>query len=209
MTEPAKWLSNLWIIEKESGVCIFEQGFMEITTDPDLISGFLIAMLNFGKELNDNEIQAIQFDNLKIHFKSGDKYIMAIAVTGTASIIDVDNFLDLMTKEFEDKYSNKLIEWDNNISDFTEFGTYIEQIVNKKALSIELLKSAVLKVRDDKEEQYRSFIKMHYNRLTSFIDESKKQLLRRKDERKDVVINRLNKIRSGIHERIKDISKKD
>ncbi len=198
--EPEKWLSNLWIIEKNSGICIFEQSYMEVNMNSDLISGFLVAMLNFGKELANKDLQSIQFNDLKISFKEQEKYIIAIAITDNANSRDVESFMELIIKEFAEKYEDKLDNFHGQVDVFNDFGIFVENLVNKKALGMILLKSKVITAIEESEAHYQTFLKQNLRPLHQYIEETrniiskilgeKGRLLKTKEENFDELVEK-------------------
>ncbi|MBD3352087.1 MAG: hypothetical protein GF364_11425, partial [Candidatus Lokiarchaeota archaeon] len=131
-----KWLSNVWIIQEASGICIFEQSFMNIDMSPDLISGFLIAMLNFGRELTEKDLKMISFNELRIKFKKSDDLIIAIAVLDNCNDTEAAALINLIAEEFKQRYVSLLEHFSGDTSQFDEFGLYTEKIIDKKALPI-------------------------------------------------------------------------
>lgn len=182
MFEPAsKWLSNIWIIEKDSGICIFEQSFKNINMNPDLISGFLIAMLNFGKELADKDFESIQFKELKIALNNYDHYIIAMAITDDANDADVRDFFEIVSDEFSKRYDEILTDWQGETSIFDKFGEYTENLVDRPAIKAELVKKKIVKKIEDSAEE-SEFVRESLVKLDKVIDISKREWDRIKED---------------------------
>jgi len=65
-------LENLWVLEKQSGICLFEKSFVENQSEKisvDLASAFLTAISSFVDETFSDGIQSIDFQKRKIHFR--------------------------------------------------------------------------------------------------------------------------------------------
>ena len=127
-------LTNLWILDTQSGVCIFEQTYEPVQIDPDLVTGFLLAMRNFGREITDGDIKEIEFNNLRIALRSGKNVILAGAFRAEASQKGVKNLLDLLLFEFEIQFESQLKHWAGNTDVFSPFNTILEELINKKSL---------------------------------------------------------------------------
>lgn len=143
--EPAKWLSNLWVIDAQSGICIFEINFMDLKFEPDLVSGFLVAMMNFGRELADNEIQQIRFKNLSIYFLNQNNLLVTAAVKELGVNKQVDLFLETVLMEFSNQYKDALKNFQGDVSIFNNFRDFIEYMIQKQSVGIYFLKSKLLK----------------------------------------------------------------
>lgn len=183
MSHPNEWLSNLWIINNNSGVCVFEGNYKEITMNADLISGFLVAMINFGKELADKDLKKIQFNDLKIAFRYNKLFIIAVAFTDNALDPEVQAFLKLIEDEFQSRYGKYLEDFSGDVTVFSDFNTYVEKILNRKALAVEYVKSQIVKnALEGKEAQ---FIKSKLDSLESFLESKKKEFIEKKEQTKN------------------------
>jgi hypothetical protein len=198
MPDPSKWLSNLWIIENNSGVCAFEESFMEINLNPELISGFLIAMINFGKELASKDLQSIQFNNLKILLKMQPKYTIAVAVTDDAFSKEVELFIELIIAEFDKHYLKFFENWAGRTDVFNDFGVYLEKLTNKESIGVQYLKSKVVKAIEDHGDKYKKFAQDNIQQIDSLIEASKTQIIKFKDDQKDIFIENLNKLKKKM-----------
>ena len=82
MTEETFMIESLWILDNESGICIFEENYTDITkegTSTDLISAFLSAILSFANETFTDEIKHIQFSNHRILFEFSNSFLFVIS----------------------------------------------------------------------------------------------------------------------------------
>lgn len=177
------WLSNLWIISNNSGVCIFEGNYKEITMNADLISGFLVAMINFGKELADKDLKKIQFNDLKIAFKHNKLFIIAVAITENAREPDVQAFLNLIEVEFQSRYGQYLENFSGDVAVFSDFNLYVESLLNRKALAVVYVKDQIVKsALEGKEAQ---FVKTKLEGLEAFLEARKKEFIEKKTHAKN------------------------
>ena len=90
--------------------------------DPNLISGFLTALIQFGRELSDgNRVHVIDFGAFDICLSLKDNVIVAATVdkvddgnAAMAVLADVNN-------AFSKIYGNMLQDWDGNLEPFEAF----------------------------------------------------------------------------------------
>jgi len=183
------WLSNIWIIHKENGVCIFEQNFKNIETNSDLITGFIVAILNFGKEIADKNLQSIVFAGLKIMISIYDRFIIALAIDEDAPELDVKMFLEIVYDEFEKRYGNFLLNFNGDVSIFSDFESFIETLINKKAIAIEFLKNKIVKTIKTSDET--KFIIEKIRKFDDAITQKEKELLLKNDKQKKISIEKI------------------
>ncbi|MHA1821459.1 MAG: hypothetical protein ACTSU2_01855 [Promethearchaeota archaeon] len=209
MKEVGNWLYNVWIIEKDSGICIFEQNFKELKVNSDLISGFLVAMLNFGKEIADNDIKSINFQELKIFYSIQNKFLLIIAVKEDTDPKDVDDFLQLISEKFDKEYVPKLEKWDGNTDIFLPFGDYIESLTDKKALKIEILKNKILSLKEKQKNNLKLWLKEPLDKFTSFIENAnlEKILDTNSDGLKKDISHKIKGYKGKLVNRLKEIHK--
>ena len=97
--------------------------------DPNLISGFLTALIQFGRELSDgNRVHVIDFGAFDICLSLKDNVIVAATVdkvddgnAAMAVLADVNN-------AFTKKYGNMLQDWDGNLEPFESFYKSLDEI---------------------------------------------------------------------------------
>ncbi len=137
-----KWLSNIWIIQN-SGICLYEESLMKTKIEPHLISAFLLSIINLGKELAEEDIQIIKFHNLKILFKKNEFFIVAMAISEQAPKRESEALLELIHDEFERRYKEILKSWSGDESIFADFSSYLESLIKKYSLEVELIRTQV------------------------------------------------------------------
>jgi hypothetical protein len=97
--------------------------------DPNLISGFLTALIQFGRELSDgNRVHVIDFGAFDICLSLKDNVIVAATVdkvddgnAAMAVLADVNN-------EFVSMYGAMLADWDGNLEPFEVFYKKLDEI---------------------------------------------------------------------------------
>jgi hypothetical protein len=132
--EPEKWLQNVWVIEKTSGVCIFEANFTKIQINADLISGFMTAITCFGTELAHSQMKGILYKDLNMYFVNSEKIIIAMTTKKDVNEDEVDLFAENVQDEFLNKYRDELTNWKGEVEIFNKFSPYMERIMKKKPI---------------------------------------------------------------------------
>ena len=134
-------IQALYILIADSGLCVLDRKYGEGEMDPNLISGFLTALISFGQELSSgNRVHVIDFGAFDICLSLKNNVIVAATVDKTddgnaamAILADVNN-------EFVKTYTNILREWDGNLEPFETFVPKIDAITkNGKASEMRIL----------------------------------------------------------------------
>lgn len=119
----------MYILVADSGLCVLDRKYGEADMDPNLISGFLTALIQFGRELSDgNRVHVIDFGAFDICLSLKDNVIVAAIVdkvddgnAAMAILADVNN-------AFTKKYGNMLEDWDGNLGPFEVFYKTLDDI---------------------------------------------------------------------------------
>ena len=121
---------KVWIVERVGGICIFEQTFQELPGifNPDLIGGFLMAILSFAEELAKQAIDFIQLKNLRIIYHITKEYLISVACSNETIHEMMENALETIQKRFDEKYKTFLDGFCGNVSVFKTFAKDVEQI---------------------------------------------------------------------------------
>ena len=122
-------IQAVYILVADSGLCVLDRKYGEADMDPNLISGFLTALIQFGRELSDgNRVHVIDFGAFDICLSLKDNVIVAATVdkiddgnAAMAILADVNN-------AFTKKYGNMLEDWDGNLGPFEVFYKTLDDI---------------------------------------------------------------------------------
>jgi hypothetical protein len=122
-------IQAVYILVADSGLCVLDRKYGEADMDPNLISGFLTALIQFGRELSDgNRVHVIDFGAFDICLSLKDNVIVAATVdkvddgnAAMAILADVNN-------AFTKKYGNMLEDWDGNLEPFEVFYKTLDDI---------------------------------------------------------------------------------
>jgi hypothetical protein len=119
----------VYILIADSGLCVLDRKYGEADMDPNLISGFLTALIQFGRELSDgNRVHVIDFGAFDICLSLKDNVIVAATVDkvddGNAAMAVLADINNTFTK----KYDNMLQDWDGNLEPFEAFYKTLDEI---------------------------------------------------------------------------------
>lgn len=151
-------ITNLWILDGISGVCIFEQYYRDITsadTESDLIVGFFSALLSFAQESFAKKIKHITMQDLRFFFDSDDYCVYVIATNDDIRVSDSNakDLLHKIKKVFIKKFGDLLSKgWGGRITPFTNFSEDLKEIVQQEPNRIKSFFYLLDKQRDKLKE---------------------------------------------------------
>lgn len=121
-----KILQYLMVINKNSGLSLYEHNFKEKALNPNLVSGLLTGIQSFGSELANEEtsMTRLAYKNFEIAIEERDKVRGSLILKGSPTE-SITKTLKLFTLKFELKFKNELENWKGNV---TIFGTASELI---------------------------------------------------------------------------------
>lgn len=157
-------ITQLWIIDKEAGICIFEQNFKPMPTEinADLVSGFFIALINFAQEMAGQSIEFLQLKTLRIYFSPIQSFVFALAVSPSPETNDkIYSMIGKIQNRFETRFQTILEKgYFGQTSLFDSFATDVEAVVGQKAESTSFLKEKAEEVK-----KYYEIARNEYNTL--------------------------------------------
>ena len=130
-----RFLENLWIIERKSGICIFNKNFTSLEKkhlSTDLICGFLSAISMLASEAFAENIKYIKLSNSKLNFKYTTNFLFVLSIHNenrfTSHTIKTlfndisDLFIFYYDKDFE--------SWDRDIRQFKAISKHLATLVD-------------------------------------------------------------------------------
>jgi len=117
-------LRDLLILEK-TGVLLFKKNFGEchsFGSDPDLISGFLAAIVHYASIASEQPLGGIDFGTLKMAIKINKERIYAILYENTDDPKVMQTRLQRIIELFDNTYEKELKEFNGDVSKFDKFG---------------------------------------------------------------------------------------
>jgi len=122
----------VYILIADSGLCVLDRKYGEADMDPNLISGFLTALIQFGRELSDgNRVHVIDFGAFDICLSLKDNVIVAATVDKVDDGNAAMAVLGEVNTAFSRKYGNMLAEWDGNLEPFESFYMKVDEITKE------------------------------------------------------------------------------
>ncbi|MFX0031219.1 MAG: hypothetical protein ACFE9P_01030 [Candidatus Hermodarchaeota archaeon] len=127
-------IQNLWIIERTSGICIFEKNFEEnrkIQFPNNLICGFLSAISMLALEVFAENINYIKFSNSKLYFKKTSNFLFIFRFQNQHpySSQKIMNLIKDISKMFADMYDNTVQHWNRDVRQFKTFSRHLEKLL--------------------------------------------------------------------------------
>ena len=120
---------KIFIIGPGGVLCYSKNFFEEIDIDEIIMSGFLTAVSNFAKEIKGGEIKALIFKNFNFIYSYSIEFDCIFVI-----VIDVNDLeeearlkVELMKKEFINRYKPFLENWTGIVSVFEDFDDFIEE----------------------------------------------------------------------------------
>ncbi len=123
-------LNHLMVLEKRTGMNIFNKFFAGKNIDPVLLSGFLTAIRAFGMELMDAEEHSramrLEYEKMKLIITTFQNICLIIIVNETPSS-DFIKALKFLSEEIERKFSQSLQNFSGEMSAFEGIANLIEK----------------------------------------------------------------------------------
>ena len=122
----------MYILIADSGLCVLDRKYGEADMDPNLISGFLTALIQFGRELSDgNRVHVIDFGAFDICLSLKNNIIVAATVDKVDDGNAAMAVLGEVNTAFSEKYGSMIAEWDGNLEPFDVFHAILDEITKE------------------------------------------------------------------------------
>ncbi|MGD9396513.1 MAG: hypothetical protein PVJ05_08810 [Candidatus Thorarchaeota archaeon] len=122
-------IQAVYVLIADSGLCVLDRKYGEADMDPNLISGFLTALIQFGRELSDgNRVHVIDFGAFDICLSLKNNIIVAATVDKVDDGNAAMAVLGEVNNAFSQQYGSMLAEWDGNLEPFESFYTVLDGI---------------------------------------------------------------------------------
>ncbi|TFG04787.1 MAG: hypothetical protein EU536_03850 [Promethearchaeota archaeon] len=112
-------LCYLLILDKKSGITIFERNLGDLKINPDLVGGFLHALQSFGFEISEREssMKTLTYENYQFQIEVGEDIRAALILRGTANQYIIAK-LKSFVKQFEQNFGEDIRSFSGNMSAF-------------------------------------------------------------------------------------------
>jgi hypothetical protein len=125
-------IQAVYILIADSGLCVLDRKYGEADMDPNLISGFLTALIQFGRELSDgNRVHVIDFGAFDICLSLKNNVIVAATVDKVDDGNAAMAVLGEVNNAFFSDYGNMLADWDGNLEPFESFYAKLDVITKE------------------------------------------------------------------------------
>lgn len=141
-TLQSKDIYQFWIIHNPSGICIFNQTFVELPKDfsSDLTAGYLFAITTLSQEIVQENIRFLQLERLRFVYGITSQLILVLLTKNEISTLDSMQMIAKLRQKFSEKYSN-LLERNQlfNTSKFRDFALDVERILERDTMYFHIL----------------------------------------------------------------------
>lgn len=161
-------MNYFMVIDKETGLCVYEEVFSGKNIDSTLISGFLDAIRSFGIELTGSYQQSktikLEFRDSKILMVEFKNFRLIIIMNENLSNDFLKSITDL-SYEIDKEYGHLLSNFNNDVTPFKGIKTLVRKHLNTSFL-------APLKVVEKKNIKLNSAERIEYNKALDFMKEN-------------------------------------
>ena len=127
-----KILKDLWILT-ENGVVLFSRVFDQ-TINPQLFGGLMSALNTFAEKLTDGGISNFEMSDLRFVIVKRRSFLFIGSSLNKTKEKKVIDELKLISDMFFEVYNEILINWDNDVNYFSDFGDHIDKSLEKQPL---------------------------------------------------------------------------
>lgn len=125
-----KILKDLWILT-ENGVVLFSRVFDQ-TINPQLFGGLMSALNTFAEKLTDGGISNFEMSDLRFVIVKRRSFLFIGSSLNKTKEKKVIDELNLISDMFFEVYNEILINWDNDVNYFSDFGDHIDKSLEKQ-----------------------------------------------------------------------------
>ena len=127
-----KILKDLWILT-ENGVVLFSRVFDQ-TINPQLFGGLMSALNTFAEKLTDGGISNFEMSDLRFVIVKRRSFLFIGSSLNKTKEKKVIDELKRISDVFFEVYDEILINWDNDVNTFSDFGDHIDKSLEKQPI---------------------------------------------------------------------------
>lgn len=120
-------IHNIYILRRD-GLCVLHRKYGSLDTDEDLVSGFLSALSDFGKNISGKELESVIFSDKKF-VSIPSEHLIFVSYSDTED--DVRDVLTEIKDAFIDSYGT-ILWWTGDRDTFQEFLPKLDEIVGTR-----------------------------------------------------------------------------
>jgi len=122
-------LIDFWVLT-DNGIVLYSKA-SDQKVNPQLFGALMSALNQFAEKLTDGGITNFEMADLRfVITKRRNLLFIASSSNKTKEKKVIDNLVQISDQFFE-VYAEALINWDNNVEIFSDFGDYITQFLEK------------------------------------------------------------------------------
>ena len=125
-----KILKDLWILT-ENGVVLFSRVFDQ-TINPQLFGGLMSALNTFAEKLTEGGISNFEMSDLRFVIVKRRSFLFIGSSLNKTKEKKVIDELKLISYMFFEVYNEILVNWDNDVNYFSDFGDHIDKSLEKQ-----------------------------------------------------------------------------
>jgi hypothetical protein len=127
-----KILKDLWILT-EHGVVLFSRVFDQ-TINPQLFGGLMSALNTFAEKLTDGGISNFEMSDLRFVIVKRRSFLFIGSSLNKTKEKKVIDELKRISDMFFEVYNEILVNWDNDVNYFSDFGDHIDKSLEKQPI---------------------------------------------------------------------------
>ncbi len=122
-------LIDFWVLT-DNGIVLYSK-VSDQKVNPQLFGALMSALNKFAEKLTDGGISNFEMSDLRFVIIKRRRFLFIGSSSYKTKEKKVIDDLLLISDQFFRQYSSKLIDWDNNIETFADFGDYLEKFLGK------------------------------------------------------------------------------
>jgi hypothetical protein len=124
-------LKDLWIIT-ENGVVVYSRAF-EQKINPQLFGALMSALNTFAQKLSDGGISNFEMSNIRFVIVKRRDFLFIGSSLIKVKEKKVIEELKVISDKFFEVYNDVLLNWDSDVSIFSDFSKYYDKSVEDEA----------------------------------------------------------------------------
>ncbi|MBY9020986.1 MAG: hypothetical protein KGD67_08000 [Candidatus Lokiarchaeota archaeon] len=124
-----KILIDFWVLT-DNGIVLYSK-VSDQKVNPQLFGALMSALNKFAEKLTEGGISNFEMSDLRFVVIKRRNFLFIGSSSNKTKEKKVIDELMLISDQFFNLYAEILVDWDNNIETFDDFGDYIEKFLGK------------------------------------------------------------------------------
>ena len=129
MVRLPKILIDFWVLT-DNGIVLYSK-VSDQKVNPQLFGALMSALNKFAEKLTEGGISNFEMSDLRFVVIKRRNFLFIGSSSNKTKEKKVIDELMLISDQFFNLYAEILVDWDNNIETFDDFGDYIEKFLGK------------------------------------------------------------------------------